>query len=166
MNKFLLLGPSGVGKSSASKIIKLKNNSIIVYDLDEVIKEHEHVNSISNYFTEIGNEEFFNKSKDIIENYKSDSTILFVIGAGSIDYSLGHKWYRDQNTISITGDPSIIFERGNRNCFHSSLEDYIRIEFSSERVELYNNAKYIIDVSNMSEQQVANEIMSVIINNK
>jgi shikimate kinase len=163
MPKFLLIGPTGVGKSTSLKILAA-NDSIEVYDLDYLVKENVSVSSISKYLTDFGNENFFNKSKEAIENISKEANVLIAVGAGSIDFVGGHEWYNDQNTIVLTGTPDIIYNRSNRKIFHTTIDRYKLSEFSDVRQKLYGNSKYIIDVTNLTPEQVAHKISTIIIN--
>ena len=164
MPKFLLIGPSGVGKSTSLKILAT-DNSIEIYDLDCLIKEKVGASSISKYLTDFGNENFFNKSKAAIENTFREKIVLIAVGAGSIDFVGGHKWYKEQNTIVLTGNPDIIYERSDRKQFHPTLDGYKSSEFSAVRQRLYNNSKYNIDVTELTPEQVAEKIGTIIMNN-
>lgn len=163
MTKFLLIGPSGAGKSITLKKL-LSDNSIEIYDLDCLLKESLGVDSLSDYFKKFGNENFFNKSKEIIENLKGDKNILIAVGAGSIDFLGGHQWYKDQNTIVLIGNPDIIYSRSNRQRFHPTIDIYKLREFSIYRQNLYNNSKYIIDVTYLNPDEIAGKMLILIKN--
>ncbi len=161
MTKFLLIGPSGVGKSTALKKLSA-DSTLAIHDLDNLVKENVGASSLSKYFTDFGNQNFFNKSKDAIEKTDSQKNILIAVGAGSIDFLGGHQWYNDQNTIVLTGDPEIIYKRSDRQRFHPTCDDYNASEFSSARQKLYNNSKFIIDVTRLTPEQVVDKISEII----
>lgn len=161
-NVFLLIGPSGAGKSSSSKLI----TTCDVFDLDIEIKRIMSVDSLSSFFSQKGNKEFFEISKSVItkiSNYAGNRVKLIVVGAGSIDYVSAHNWYLEQNLISLIGEPNVIYNRGDRKKYHLTIEGYINSEFSEERLRLYNSAKYKIDVSKLSVQEVADKISALIV---
>lgn len=161
MTKFLLIGPSGVGKSTTLEMFAT-DSSVNVFDLDEMIKNDAGITSISKYFSDFGNQNFFNKSKEAIENLYSDKVALIAVGAGSIDYIGGHQWYTNQNTIVLTGDPEKIYYRSDRQRFHPTLNGYILSEFSTVRQELYANARHHVDVTNLTPNQVLDEIRKIL----
>jgi shikimate kinase len=74
MTKFLLIGPTGIGKSTALKKL-LKDNSIEIYDLDCLVKENVGAQSLSKYLKDFGDENFFNKSKDVIESIEREKNV-------------------------------------------------------------------------------------------
>lgn len=162
-NIFLLVGPSGAGKSTSAKIIA-NSSDIKVYDLDGELRSRINGNSLSNHFSAVGNEKFFLFSKQTIAELTpiDSSSVLIVVGAGSIDFKASHSWYSRQNLIALTGEPGIIYERGNRSQFHSSLEGYRKSEFSKERETLYSSAKFIIDVTTLNPQDVSTIIIEYI----
>ena len=86
------------------------------------------------------------------------------MGAGSIDFVGGHEWYKDQNTIVLNGNPEIIYTRSDRKQFHPTIDGYKSSEFSAVRQKLYNNSKYIIDVTDLTPEQVADKIGAIIMN--
>jgi shikimate kinase len=161
MVKFLLIGPSGVGKSTALKILAT-NNFIEICDLDCLVKENVGANSISEYLRDFGNENFFNKSKEVIESIVREKKVLIAVGAGSIDFVDGHQWYKDQNTIVLTGNPEIIYDRSGRQRFHPTIDGYKSSEFSPLRQKLYENSKYIVDVTILTPEQVADKVAAII----
>jgi len=163
MSKFLLIGPSGIGKSTALKNV-IQDTAIDVFDLDDLIKEDVDVTSISTYFGNVGSEIFFNQSKLSIEKIDREKDVLIAVGAGSIDFEGGHKWYQTQNTIALTGNADIIYDRSERKKFHPTIDSYKHREFSPVRQSLYSRSKYIIDVTELTPKEVAHKILEIIKN--
>jgi shikimate kinase len=165
MATYLLIGPSGSGKSTAAKIVAEKRGDILVCDLDKEIKKRIGRESVSEYLSGMGNEHFFEFSKRTIDEISADKSpnILIVVGAGSINYKESHEWYLRQNLIALSGNAAKIYERGDRQRFHSTLERYIDTEFNDARRNLYENSKYIIDVTEQTPEQVADSIVKAIV---
>jgi len=163
MNTFILVGPSGVGKSTAAKELK-KICNISVFDLDKEMENRFNESSISTFLSRIGNKQFFDLSVDTINALVNENhcNILVVVGAGSIAYEKGLDYYRKKNLIALTGDPSAIYERGNRQKFHPEFHGYLKSEFSEYRKKLYSLAKETIDVTNLSIEQVGRELERII----
>ena len=161
MTKFLLIGPSGIGKSAAVKKL-MSDNSFEIYDLDSLLKEHVGTNSISHYLKKFKDENFFYKSKEVIENIRRDKDVLIAVGTGSINFVSGHKWYKTQNTIALIGIPDEIYKRCNRQQYHLTVDLYKEREFSEDRQNLYYNSKHIIDVTQLTPDQVADKISEII----
>lgn len=167
MATFLLIGASGVGKSTAAEIVSKKTN-ISVFDLDKILKEKNNGESISALLPKIGDQSFFNFSKISIEEIQesNDSDCLIVIGAGSINFKPSHVWYKQQNLISLFGNPNIIYERSDRKQHHPKIEGYIESEFNPARENLYLNSKYPIDVTNLTKEMAADLIIEIIKNHR
>lgn len=166
MGTFLLIGPSGSGKSTAAKIIcERRLDTISVADLDKELKRGIGGNSISEYLRNEGDRNFFEFSKRMIEEIYENGArnTLIIVGAGSVNYSPAHEWYLKQDLISLIGDPKVIYERGDRKQYHPTIEGFIQTEFSESRKYLYENAKYKIDVTKMSPDEVASKILEKIV---
>jgi shikimate kinase len=163
MATYLLIGPSGSGKTRSSEIVAHKSD-IQVIDLDRVLKEKIGGKSPSDHLAKKGDEYFFNFSKstilDIIEKSKTDTII--VIGAGSINFVGGHEWYAKQDLISFVGDEVILYTRGDRQRHHPTLQSYVMTEFSMSRKYLYQRSKYRIDVTNLSLEAIAQQLVTII----
>ena len=165
---FLLIGPSGSGKSTSAKIVSERGDQVSVFDLDKEIKARIEGNSVSEYLRQVGDQKFFEVSKRTIEEISSNDSLhtLIVVGAGSINYLQAHEWYLKQNLISLTGDPQKIYERGNRQKYHPNIEGFIETEFNNSRKYLYENSKYVIDVTQQAPEQVADSILQIMLGSK
>ncbi|TWF40321.1 shikimate kinase [Chitinophaga polysaccharea] len=159
----LLVGPSGVGKTTACGIVA-KESSIKVIDLDEFLRQKIGVKSLSAHLAEVGDEQFFTLSKEGIEEIEKDasSDLIIVVGAGSINLPVSHSWYQSKNLLALVGDPQVIYERGNRQKHHPSISGFIKTEFNEARRCLYKNAGSMIDVTFKTPEAVADEIIRII----
>jgi shikimate kinase len=163
MPAYLLIGPSGVGKSSALRSVEARSK-IPVYSLDEFIKGQSGSDSISSHLRIVGPKSFFEESIQGIEYIESlyNQNIIIDVGAGSIDFGPGHEWYLSRNTICLIGDPQIIYERGGRKEHHLTIKEFIASEFSSARSRLYEKAKFKIDVSYLNPEAVGLKIIELV----
>jgi shikimate kinase len=166
MTAFLLIGPSGIGKSTAANIVSAKEEQVSVYDLDEEIEVRIGGKRASDYLPEVGDRGFFDLSRRTIEEISAkepNNTLIIVVGAGSINYEHAHEWYLKQNLISLTGDPQVIYERGGKEKVPDrTVDEYINTEFNDLRQNLYRNSKHIIDVTKYTPEQVADSILQEI----
>lgn len=165
MGTFLLIGPSGAGKTTACEIIS-KKSDIKIFDLDKVLKSKIGGGSLSTFHKDIGDEKLFEFSKKAIREIEDNSKgdIIIVVGAGSINFDSSHEWYKQKKLLSLTGDAEKLYERGNRKQHHKTLDSYINTEFKTTRKDLYESSKFCIDVINKSPEETAEEIMKAIKN--
>ena len=164
MAAYLLIGPSGSGKSMASKIISERGASFSVVDLDKELKKRINGESLSNHLAAIGDKAFFEFSRDVIEEISAGESrkVLIVVGAGSINYNEGHSWYLQQNLISLIGSPIKLYERGDRKIHHPEFESYLNTEFNASRKKLYDGSNFRIDVTERTPDEVADCIIEAV----
>lgn len=160
---YLLIGPSGIGKSTAIKNLAVRHN-IVGFSLDKLITNNTNEPSISDFYGRVGQEQFFTFSKGIIEGLPKNKDVVIDVGAGSIAYEAGHKWLKTQNLIALVGDAKKIYERSNRQRFHNTAEVYEKKEFT-DRMGLYQSAQFILDVTNLNPQVVADKLFGYITSN-
>ena len=165
-NLFLLIGPSGVGKSKTVSRLKLSDN-FVVYKLDDLICKYNYENHISEYFGRIGNQAFFHKSKEAIERASLenfDKIIIIDVGAGSIDFEMCLDYYSQFNTILLIADKEIIYQRiKNRSEKEArTFEEYVESEFKPHKAKLFNSANYKIDTSRLSIEEASIELKNIL----
>ncbi len=165
MATYLLIGPSGAGKSSASEII-IQKSDIQIFDLDVVLKKKIGGGSLSAYLRDNGDQLFFSLSKETIEEIENNSICdqIVVVGAGSINLHTSHEWFKQKYLISLTGDPQILYDRGNRKMHHPSFDSYLKTEFNKNRTDLYSTANICIDVTSKSCNETAEAIIQAVKN--
>lgn len=161
---YILIGPSGAGKTTACEIIAAKSD-IEVFDLDKILKE-KIGGSLSSHLKQIGDVKFFELSKSIIEEIerKVHRDTIIVAGAGSINLDSSHTWYHQKCLISLTGDAEKLYIRGDRQANHPTLNSYVNTEFTPSRKRLYQNSMYCLDVTNKTPEDVAEELIAIIEN--
>lgn len=157
---YLLIGPSGIGKSSA--ISKVDQKDLLKFKLDDVIKDFNNQLSISDYFSRIGNEKFFKESINAIERLKQehpDKNILIDVGAGTIDWDGCTDTLLNYKLISLTCDKEKLYSRvKNRSTENRTFDQYISSEFKPHKELLYDKAKFVIDTTYSDSKDVADEI--------
>jgi shikimate kinase len=171
MNDILLLiGPSGVGKSSVIKEIPFYD-TLLIYKLDDILKELNEEASISKYFHRIGNKAFFEKSIEAIERLRKESPakqILIDIGAGSIDWEGCTDIFLNYRIVSLTGDKEILYDRIKTRALENgsvetrTLEQYTKSEFMPHKMALYDQATFNIDTSKLSKSDIAKIIIEIL----
>jgi len=138
--------------------------------LDDVLKEFNEESSISKFFDRITNKVFFEKSIEAIERLKKESSgkqILIDVGAGSIDWEGCTAIYLNYQTISLTGDTEILYERiktralENGSVESRTLEQYTKSEFMPHKIALYEKATYNLDTTKLSKDDIAKKIIEI-----
>lgn len=166
-NLFLIIGPTGVGKSSAINCIT-PSPSLKIFVLDDEMKKEHKVDSISKYFSNVGNEEFFRQSIATIEQIKQhneDVMVLIDVGAGSIDWPGCVETYLQYEVICLSGEPELLYQRLlNRPNEQRSFGEYSASEFKPHRRRLYEGARFRVDTSEMAIEEVAYQILEIVNN--
>src|SRR5215213_2817355 len=127
-NKIILLvGPSGVGKSTTCGLLS-SEHSIPTYETDSLIAKKRNIEHISRYKADIGDEPFFEETKLVIEELNPiDSYVIVDVGAGSLDF--GVDWYMQYHRICLMNNPENIWHYTG----HPDMEDYTTINFNTGR---------------------------------
>jgi shikimate kinase len=169
-NVALLIGPSGVGKSSVVKEIALYG-TVAIYKLDDLVKEFSEEASISKYFERIGNKVFFEKSIQAIERVKkqfSGKQTLIDVGAGSIDWEGCTDIFTKYQIISLTGAKETLYHRIKTRALENgitenrTLEQYTESEFMPHKKALYEKAAFNIDTTQLSISEIAKKIVEIL----
>jgi shikimate kinase len=169
-NILLLVGPSGVGKSSSIREIPFCD-ALLIHKLDDMLKEYNEEPSISKYFDRIGNKAFFEKSIEAIERLSKEShakQILIDVGAGSIDWEGCTDIYLNYRIVSLTGDKEILYNRiktralENGSTENRTLEQYVKSEFMPHKMTLYEKATFNIDTTKLSKGDIAKKIIEIL----
>lgn len=161
---FLLVGPSGIGKSPCFE--EIDDKKLLKFKLDNVIKDFDNESSITDYFSRVGNEFFFKQSIIAIEKLKlenPDKKILIVVGEQTIDWESSTNILIDYQLISLSCDKKKLYDRAkNRDSENRTFDEYISSEFKPHKELLYKKAKFKIDTTYMGNISIAYEIISAI----
>ncbi|HWB26301.1 MAG TPA: AAA family ATPase [Chitinophagaceae bacterium] len=168
-NIILLIGPSGVGKSSALKALKLEN--VLTFKLDDLVAGYNGEPSVSKYFLRIGNETFFHKSIEAIEKLIESNpgeNILVDVGAGSFDWEGSVETFLNYRVIALSGDTKILYDRIKKRALEKgteeqrTLEEYASSEFKTHKRALYEKAAFQIDSTKLTIAEVATRITDIL----
>jgi len=168
--KIVLVGYMGSGKSTVGKVLAEKLN-VDFFDLDDII-EKENKLSVSDIFKTKG-ELFFRKQENqLLTNVLNKNSFVLSVGGGTPMYFNNMKLII-QNSISIylRSDLSTLTERlfkekENRPLIShlktkESMKEFIAKHIFERKVQ-YENAKYVVDISNKIVDVIKDEILKLL----
>ena len=168
----LLLGPSGIGKTTVVKFAMTKVKSIRFLVLDNIahryareqglITHRQDLNALikaldgcRNRLLEFGREALATEA----EQYKGEP-LMVDVGTGFLDskHSLG--WIAGKHAIAITADPAVAFDRFRKaRKLDISFEQYATTQFSKARNTVYQQASVVIKSDQLTEQQLCQQFL-------
>ena len=151
---FLLIGPSGVGKSSLGEFASEGSFGCKFFDLDDIVGRE--------IYRTQGPEAFFVRSRSELENIKKanrESICLVAVGAGMLQFESEdvEELLGRHNTIAITAPPKEVLLRNpypNR-----SLDEFKKTEYSRRRKSMYESANFKFRVGGLSKERAEEEFV-------
>jgi shikimate kinase len=152
----LVIGPSGVGKSSALQFVARSVDECRFRCLDGLardlgrerglIGENEGVNALRQKLRD--DDEFLRLGRDAIERLEPvDGGLLIVdVGAGFLDATSVSEWLRRQTSVALLAPCEVVHRRiVQSRADQRSLSEYADQEYSEQRRALYAQATYTIN---------------------
>ena len=171
MNKIILLGYMGSGKSTIAKLLSEKTK-IALFDLDKIIEKRAGL-SINQIFEQKG-EVFFRKLENQIlkELIASDEKMVISLGGGTPCYAGNHEMLNGNGTVSIYLKGSIdtlydrlVLDKKNRpllsNQSMESMKEYIAMHLF-ERSFYYNKASKVVNIDNKTPSEIVLNIEEIL----
>ena len=163
----LIIGPSGIGKTSISHAVRDRLDECSVYCLDREVEIKYAINSISEYFVHVGPSQFLKSCIEVTEQIKQEcqsEICLIDVGAGALEAGDESKnWLSRNRTIALFASRDELVLRdplaGKR-----TPASYIETEFSNNRMAIYQQADYKINLSGKDFEQsvkVLCELLSI-----
>ena len=171
MEKIILLGYMGCGKSTIAKMLS-KNTQISFVDLDKYIEDK--VNKSINTIFELHGEVYFRKLEHecFVELLNSDQKIIIGLGGGTPCYANNHGLLKGAGVKSIYLKASIqtLFDRLSVNKSKRPLiankNDEEMMEFIAmhlfERSFYYNQAQYTVSVDDKTVDETVKDILAIL----
>lgn len=171
-NVVFIIGPSGIGKSSLLRNIKV-NSKTQLYELDSLVyeaaKKYSLVTDGGAYqvLKSIGNQAFFilgmNFLFEKIASSSFENTIVDV-GAAFQNVEILQKYSILYNVILVDAKPKISHERyiTNRPKDKRDFLTHCNIEYSPVRINLYNSASYRLDTTSRSLLETSIELDNIL----
>ncbi len=169
----LIVGPSGIGKSSVIQAIEPQFPRFAFEALDRIaasyaqamglipVSDVQILRSILN-----DDERFFGVGVASIRNFVESNpgaTIVIDVGAGFQVARQARDLSQFFHVLAITAEPSVAHARivAGRND-PRSLDRYIRDEFNADRIAVYESAQHRVDTGGQSLEETVAEVASII----
>lgn len=161
MNKIVLVGMSGVGKSYyGEKIARL--NFLPFFDIDSIIiKEY---GKIENIFSELGEKAFRDIESKILERVLSIDYGIISTGGGIIEREENRRLLKKENVVFLYSsvpylEKNIINDQSKRPMLDKENLHFSIDKLYKKRLPLYNEIATIsVNVEDRSEEEVVSDI--------
>jgi shikimate kinase len=151
----LVIGPSGVGKSTygehAAKVVP----GCRFFDLDKLVSQRASI-CAPQLLGQIGHDKFLESCQrevDTITKSWVQGIAVVAVGAGAYDSEHFRSWLSRHvgPTIAVVAPPDEVYRRGGDRNRTRSLEEFTHAEYSSPRRKgLYQAAKHQCDVTGLT----------------
>lgn len=149
----LLVGPSGVGKSSLGRFACEGLPNCEFYDLDDLIKKNNAGESASSVLKRLGADGFFDQSRRAILQVEAnciDQVCVVAVGAGTLQSPQCREFLEKFPTISIWAPPEEVLCR-NPLGRGREITEYKSTEYSTYRERIYKDSRFQFPVSGLDE---------------
>jgi len=160
----LLLGPSGIGKTTVVKHLQNRVKDLHALSLDNITHKYarelgliSHRDDLNGLLTvlEQDRDRFFNFGLEALEqhvNVDDDKPILVDVGTGFLDSSNSLKWIHQHSSIALIANNVIAFDRFRKHRkVDVTYEQYMATQFHTSRIKAYNEAAVIIRTDLLDE---------------
>ena len=162
-NKIYLIGFMGVGKTSVSKELGKILNRLVI-EIDEIVEMNSNM-SISNIFSEFGEDYFRNLETEALSSIQGDTNVVVSTGGGIVTREVNVDIMKKEGiVVLLNAKPETIYNRLKDTNTRPILNNNMNIEFISDlmgkREDLYNRVKDIeIETDNKTIREVCFEII-------
>lgn len=159
----LLVGPSGVGKTTEGRAVCERIPDCEFHDIDDLIGKSQN-RQASQLLPEVGADRFAEISLDVVEAVSKDCADkigLAAVGAGTLESRSTIEWLRNYVTVAITAPAEEVYRR-DRLRFQRTLKKFTKVEYSDYRMSIYNSATYQHPVSGLSLEQASEELFRLL----
>ncbi|GAB5445117.1 MAG: hypothetical protein Fues2KO_54660 [Fuerstiella sp.] len=169
----LLLGPSGVGKTTSYELIADEVPQCECRHLDGLASrwgvaqgwlKKESVGLLRSHIDD--NQLFLAFGLEAIGAFAADHHdrhCVIDVGAGFQDARSAKYLSRIHRTIALTGDAHAIYQRKlDHRGEDRSFEEYFAVEFSEHRRSVYNACQHTIDTTHQSKDETADQLKATL----
>jgi thymidylate kinase len=170
----LIVGPSGVGKTSAFRLIQSWFPACTYRHLDGLASDWAvelgwlDEASVSKLRGKINDDQLFLafglEAVGTLAGREPERHLVIDVGAGFQDARSAEYLPRVHDVIAITADPYIAYQRiRKRRGERRSFEQYAAQEFSARRIKVYAGAHRTIDSSTLALEETADRLAKVVL---
>ena len=166
LSTFLLVGPSGIGKTTVGRLCAAALEACQFVDLDDAVASRRGTATAYNAVLKHGWEPFFQDCQDILTELVdasacSDEVLVVAVGEGALWRGDPRMWLSNYDTIALVASPREVYDR--RDGQHEmSFDEYCRYSYSRELENVYRSCSAVIDCTGMVVEQVVENVMQVI----
>ena len=171
-----LVGPSGIGKTTAIKYVLSQTKHIKCVILDNIvhkqareqglINKHEDLNALIKVLNG-DRDKLFTFGQNALEQelqHCNNRPVLVDVGTGFLDAEHSLEWITGQQAIAITADIACAFDRFRKaRKLDISYEQYATTQFSKQRTVIYDHASVVIKSDNLTEQKLCRLFLMTLI---
>lgn len=167
----LLLGPSGIGKTTVMKHLQKWGGILNALSLDNITHQHarelgliSHKDDLNRLLEilEHDRDRFFTFGLEALNQHLAafdDKPVLIDVGTGFLDAPASLRWIQQHSSIALMADNAISFDRfrKHRN-IDVTYEQYMATQFCVTRLKAYNQATIIIRTDSMDEANTVRQV--------
>jgi len=167
----LLLGPSGIGKTTVMKQLQKRCNMLNALSLDNITHYHAHELGLISHRDDLNRlleilehdrERFFTFGLEALDQHLAtldDKPVLIDIGTGFLDAPASLRWIQQHLSIALMADNAVSFDRFRKHRhIDVTYEQYMTTQFCNPRVKAYNQATIIIRTDLMDEDTTVRQV--------
>jgi shikimate kinase len=149
----LVIGPSGVGKSTCVEYAAGKLSGCRFFDLDKLVGQRAGIPACE-LLGKVGADGFLQCCQHEVNAMLqscTDIVSLVDVGAGALESPRASAWLSQHQglTIAVVAPPDEVYRRGGWRNRNRNLDQFTRTEYSEYRQSLYNAATYRCDVNGL-----------------
>lgn len=166
----LLLGPSGIGKTTVLKYFTKKVKSVNALTMDNIthrlaremglIGHKDDLNALISVL-EDDRERLLNFGIDAVNQHITNNkvnSIIIDVGTGFLDAPSSSAWVASHSSVSIIASPDCAYDRFRKaRQLDISYEQYLSTQFSKSRSDVYSKAGVVLKTDQLSEVEVAHK---------
>jgi shikimate kinase len=166
----LVIGPSGVGKSTLVGLVKVLFTDFEFCHLDDEAADYAHRNGLISHpdvqmIVAFGWERFLEIGKESLNELAASTSrhLVVDVGAGFLQTNAFIPLLQQFPSICISGSKEAAHQRCSlRKNERRDFAEYCSIEFSKSRLTMYGLCHHTIDTTHLTEEQSAEKLSRIL----